>query len=216
MKFSFESLVRVDSLDHNADGIKMATGWISADDGIVVMDRDGNGTIDSGRELFGDNTLNASTPNPGDTHANGYAALAELDLNADGKIDSSDAAYTQLRIWQDLNQNGISEAGELKTLAELNIASIGVVGTASNINLGNGNTMPLAATLTRTNGTTGTSGTPDVSGSLLLASNNFYREFTDDPEITEEAAALPQMGTAVENATRQNDRASQRKGIFNA
>jgi Ca2+-binding RTX toxin-like protein len=180
--------------DHNADGIKQATGWIKSDDGILVLDRNGNGTIDSGRELFGDNTLNDSTSDPNDKYANGYEAIAALDLNGDHKIDSSDAAYSQLRVWQDANQNGISEASELKTLADLGIASIGVVGTASNVNLGNGNTMPLAATFTRNNGTTGTSGTPDVSGSLLLASNNFYREFTDDPVVTLDAAALPQIG----------------------
>jgi Ca2+-binding RTX toxin-like protein len=176
--------------DHNADGIRQGTGWIKPDDGFVVMDRDGNGTIDSGRELFGDNTLLVN----GQTAANGYAALADLDLNGDHKIDLSDAAFANLRIWRDLNQNGISEANELSTLSDLGIANIGVVGTASNINLGNGNSMPLAASFTRTNGTTGISGTPDVSGSLLLASNNFYRTFTDDPVVTQAAAALPQMG----------------------
>ncbi|MBU1358777.1 MAG: hypothetical protein KKC85_22210 [Gammaproteobacteria bacterium] len=132
--------------DHNGDGIRQATGWIKADDGLVVWDRDGNGNIDSGRELFGDNTLNESTLDPNDRYANGYEALAALDLNADGKIDSAETAFTQLRIWQDANQNGYSEAEELKTLADLGITSIGVVGTESDINLGNGNTMPLAAT----------------------------------------------------------------------
>lgn len=176
--------------DHNGDSVKTATGWISADDGFVVRDLNGNGTIDSGRELFGDNTVI-----DGLNHAsNGYAALAALDANADGKIDSADSVFSELRIWQDENQDGISQSGELKTLSELGIASIGVVGTPSNTDLGNGNTQPWTASFTRTNGTAGTSGVAELSGSLLLASNGFYREFTDDPVIAVGAAALPQMG----------------------
>src|SRR6185369_7585821 len=175
--------------DHNADGIKTATGWIKPDDGIIVIDLNGNGTIDSGRELFGDNTL---LPN-GQLAANGFQAIAQYDLDANGKIDSADAAYSELRIWQDANQDGISQAGELKTLSELGIASINVTGQASNITLGNGNTQPWSGSFTRADGTTGDSGTPELSGSLLLASNNFYREFTDDPKVTASAASLPQM-----------------------
>ncbi|GKT19599.1 hypothetical protein AVHY2522_23080 [Acidovorax sp. SUPP2522] len=69
-----------------------------------------------------------------------------------------------------------------------------MAGTASNVNLGNCNTQPLSGSFTRTNGTTGVSGVAEVTGSLLLASNNFYREFTDDPAVTAAAGALPQMG----------------------
>ncbi|WP_439590585.1 calcium-binding protein, partial [Hydrogenophaga sp.] len=176
--------------DHNADGIKTATGWIKADDGLLVLDINGNGLIDSGRELFGDNTLLPS----GETAAHGYEALAQHDSNADGKIDAADPIYAQLRIWQDTNQDGISQAEELKTLQEAGIASISVQGTATQINLGNGNSQPWSGSFTRIDGTTGDSGSPELSGSLLLASNNFYREFTDDPDLTEAAQALPQLG----------------------
>ena len=179
--------------DHNGDGIKNATGWINADDGIVVFDRNGNGLIDSGLELFGDNTVLTRGPKAGQTAANGYEAIADLDLNEDGALNSTDAAYTQLRIWQDANQDGISQASELHTLSELGIASINVAGTASSINLGNGNTQPWSGSFTRSDGSSGVSGVAEVTGSLLLASNNFYREFTDDPELTASAVALPQM-----------------------
>ncbi|MDB5850022.1 MAG: putative rtx family calcium-binding cytotoxins and bacteriocins protein, partial [Rhodoferax sp.] len=158
-----------------------------------VFDRNGNGLIDSGKELFGDNTVLTRGPNAGKTAANGFEAVADLDVNGDGALNSGDAAYTQLRIWQDANQDGVSQAAELKTLAQAGIASIKVTGTASSVDLGNGNTQPFSGSFTRTNGTTGASGVAEVTGSLLLASNNFYREFTDDPVVTAAAAALPQM-----------------------
>jgi hypothetical protein len=103
------------------------------------------------------------------------------------------AVYGQLRIWQDTNQDGISQAGELHTLADLGIASIGVLGSEANVDLGNGNSMPLRGTFTRTDGSAGTSAAAQLSGSLLLASNGFYREFSDDPALTDAAKALPQL-----------------------
>ena len=160
---------------------------------MVVLDRNGNGLIDSGRELFGDATVLTRGPRAGQNAANGYEALADLDINADGAINSLDAAYSNLRIWQDANQDGISQASELRTLGEAGIASMNVASQASNINLGNGNTQPFSGTFTRTNGSSGASGVAEVSGSLLLASNNFYREFIDNPVLTTAAAALPQM-----------------------
>ena len=108
----------------NADGIKTGTAWAAADDGMLVWDRNGNGSIDSGRELFGDETILAN----GQKAANGFAALAELDTGSlvngiivgagDGKFDAKDAQYANLRVWRDLNQDGISQAGELQTLAQ--------------------------------------------------------------------------------------------------
>jgi hypothetical protein len=130
--------------DHNADGVKNGTGWVNADDGLLVLDRDGNGTIDSGRELFGDNTIKSN----GERAKNGFDALADFDLNADGKIDALDDVFANLRIWRDLNQDGISQSEELLTLSDLNIASINLQNTKNNTNLnGTGNVQTLAANL---------------------------------------------------------------------
>ena len=178
--------------DHDADGSRTGTGWVKSDDGLLVLDVNGNGVIDSGRELFGDNTRLGNPANNVNA-TNGYQALAQHDSNGDGKINSTDAIYSQLRVWRDLNQDGISQANELQTLAQTGIASIGVAGTASNTNLGNGNTQVFSGTFTRSNGTAGQSGVAELSGSLLLASNNFYRQFTDNPALTPAAKALPQM-----------------------
>ncbi len=179
--------------DMDGDGIKTATGWIRPDDGIVVLDRNGNGLIDSGRELFGDATVLARGARAGQLAANGFEALADLDLNADGRLDSLDASWGQLRIWRDLNQDGVSQAGELTTLAAQGIARLGAQGTQSNVNLGGGNTQVMSGSFTRTNGMLGTSGVAEVAGSLLLASNNFYRDFTDEVALTPAAQSLPQM-----------------------
>ncbi|MEY3125290.1 MAG: hypothetical protein RLZZ573_1810, partial [Pseudomonadota bacterium] len=179
--------------DMDADGVKTGTGWIKPDDALVVLDRNGNGLIDSGSELFGDSTVLQNGPKAGQKAANGFEALADLDANADGVMNNLDAAYASLRLWQDANQDGVSQATELTTFAEQGIASINVVGTPGNVDLGGGNTQVLAGSFTRTSGQSGTTGVADLAGSLLLAGNGFYREFTDDPVVTSAAAALPQM-----------------------
>jgi hypothetical protein len=89
--------------------------------------------------------------------ADGYAALRAQDSNSDGVVNSLDANFNQLRVWRDLNQDGISQAGELQTLSQAGIASIGVTGTATNTNLGNGNTQVASGSFTHTNGSTGQS-----------------------------------------------------------
>jgi hypothetical protein len=77
--------------DHDGNGFAEQTGWAGADDGLLVFDRDGNGTIDSGKELFGSETILSD----GSKASNGFEALAELDDNHDGKIDASDAAFAR-------------------------------------------------------------------------------------------------------------------------
>lgn len=173
-----------------------ATGWIAAGEAIMVRDLNGNGVIDSGRELFGDNTILTHGANASQTAANGFAALADLDADAngvsDGKFDANDVAFSSVQLWQDSNQDGVSQAGELHTFAELGVASINVAGNASEVNLGGGNTQTFSGSFTRADGQVVASGTAQLAGSLLLANNNFYRQFTDDPAITAAAQALPE------------------------
>ena len=111
--------------DHDDDGIKTATGWVGAQDGLLVRDIDGNGIIDSGRELFGDQTRLRNGRNA----ATGHAAMADLDDNGDGRLDAADAAFQSLKVWRDLNGNGISEQSELMSLSQLGITSLSTVFT---------------------------------------------------------------------------------------
>lgn len=108
--------------DHSADGFAEKTAWVGKDDGLLVWDRNNNGQIDSGRELFGSETLLAN----GKQAANGFAALAELDSNGDGVIDANDTAFAELRVWKDANGDGRTDAGELLTLAQAGVQSIDV------------------------------------------------------------------------------------------
>lgn len=189
--------------DHDADGIKTGTGWLKGDDAWLVLDRNANGKIDTGRELFGVDTLITVTEKlPGASVAttftrnatNGFEALRSLDANADSVFNASDAAFGQVRLWQDLNQDGISQSAELFTLAAKGITAIALNPTASATNLGNGNTVTGVATVTRGSGST-TIDSVDLSASNLdLGANPFYREFTDAIPLTDTARALPEMG----------------------
>ncbi|MEY8702358.1 hypothetical protein AB4F11_04980, partial [Francisella philomiragia] len=114
--------------DHDADGRATGTGWATADDGLLVRDIDGSGTIDTGRELFGDNTIKAD----GTKAKDGFDALSDLDSNSDGVFDSNDTAFDSVQVWQDADQDGISQANELKNLSQVGVSSIDL--TVSQLN----------------------------------------------------------------------------------
>ena len=121
--------------DHDNNGFAERSGWVGKDDGMLVWDRNANGRIDDGSELFGNNSVLAN----GQRAANGFDALAELDANRDGTVDAADAAFAHLRVWRDTNSDGVVQEGELVTLDEAGVSGLGVAYKAPGAPDGNGN-----------------------------------------------------------------------------
>ena len=139
--------------DHNGDGVSHKSSWISKEDGILAYDRNGNGNIDDGSELFGNFTQIKDKEGNQRLAKDGYEALKEFDSNNDGLIDNKDDKFKDLKIWQDANSNGISDEGELKSLDELGIASLSLNHNEVNEDLGGGNTLSLKGSYTKKDGT---------------------------------------------------------------
>ena len=105
--------------DLNCDGFAERINW-TRKDAILALDKNHNGLVDDGSELFGDYHLLAD----GSRAKNGFEALAQYDTNGDGVIDENDEIFDQLRLWIDENGDGISDQGELKALKDLHIKAI--------------------------------------------------------------------------------------------
>lgn len=150
----------------DVDGDKFAefTGWVSGDDGLLAIDINNNGKIDDVSELFGS------------ASESGFSQLAAYDTNLDGVIDANDAQFADLRIWQDLNSDANTDAGELKTLSAHKIISINLNWLRDSTKNAN-NTVVAIGTFTRSDATTGQIG--DVNFRI----DNFNTVYTGDKAV---------------------------------
>jgi hypothetical protein len=104
----------------NPSAPSMLQGWVSKDDAFLIRDLNANHMIDNGTELLGMGTLLPS----GQVAQDGFQALQSLDANQDGVINSLDQAFSELGLWQDANGNGVTDVGELTSLAHHNIVQL--------------------------------------------------------------------------------------------
>ena len=160
--------------DLDADGFRERSGWISADDGILAIDANGDGVINDISELFGD----AST--------SGFTELISYDSNNDWLIDSNDSHFSQLLMWRDLNQNGWADVAELSTLTAAGISSINL-DTVFSGQIINGNLVTETGTFTWTDGTVGN--VADVH----LVVNQIDTIYAGNYELDLGTLALPQV-----------------------
>ena len=169
-------------LDNN--GFAEKTSWVSAKEGLLAYDKNGDGIINGGNELFGDRTLMED----GKTLASsGFAALAEYDDNKDGKIDRNDAIYTLLRIWQDADGDGIASAGELKQLVDLGIVSVGLSYSNTGVTDSANNIQVRTGTFTLADGSS------RIVGEYLLNRNPVHSVDSSPIEISDSVALLPNV-----------------------
>nr|KIS32919.1 hypothetical protein TQ38_05310 [Novosphingobium sp. P6W] len=137
--------------DMDGDGTADDTGWVADGDGLLVIDRNGDGAITHASEIsFLAEKENAKSA---------WDGLGTLDANKDGKINATDARFGDLKVWQDANHNGVSDAGELHGLTDLGIKEISLTSTTVGEAAKIGRNVPLTTSIyTKDNGVTATIG----------------------------------------------------------
>ena len=133
--------------DLAASGTPASVGWVSPHDGLLVIDRNNDGVVNNGSELFG-----SSTPDGhGGRAHDGFAALRLEDTNHDGVVNAQDLHYSQLKVWVDANSDGISQPGELHSLTDMGIVSLQLEARPTVI-IDNGNLVGLMGSYTTADG----------------------------------------------------------------
>ena len=166
--------------DIDGDGFREKTGWVSSDDGFLVLDRNNDGYINDISEIFGSPTVN------------GFDELRELDSNNDNQITAADTRFAELQVWRDLDEDGRSDVNELYSLAELNITKINTVYDPADIDR-EGNLINGTASFELADGT------QQEAASILLNTDQFdaYYDhnstFNDPIVITEQILNLPNL-----------------------
>nr|WP_159465623.1 calcium-binding protein [Scandinavium goeteborgense] len=167
--------------DHDGNKFAENTGWVGGDDGLLVMDLDGNGLIDTGKELFGDNTVLQD----GKKASNGFDALKDKDSNGDGVINCQDMAWETLQVWQDKNSNARVDEGELHSLDSLGIAAINTKYKNSTLIDEQGNAHRQTGSVIFSDGKTST------ISDVWFDHDNGYSHYIGDVDVSDAIRELP-------------------------
>ena len=156
--------------DFDQSGFAEKSAWVRSDDGLLVMDRNNDGKINNGGELFGDRTQLKN----GSMAKDGFEALADLDSNNDGVIDINDEDFTKLQVWRDLNGDGQVGDNELFYLNQLEIKSLKLSNETLSQKEQNGNILEKLGSYEKEDGTS------------LSMGEYFFRVDTVDSKVNEE------------------------------
>lgn len=158
------------SFDWDGDRVRNQTGWIGRDDGFLVFDRDGNGLVSNGGELsFTGDKPGAKSDLDG---------LRSFDSNGDGEFSAGDEKFGSFRIWRDADSNGVSEAGEMLSLADVGVASINLAGEAVNRTWAWGDNMTInKGSYTRVDGSTAAYGDVALNYDPTARGGRYVRSF---------------------------------------
>jgi hypothetical protein len=182
--------------DLTASGQTKSVGWVAPTNGLLVEDLNKDGKINNGSELFGSGT----SLSDGTKAVDGFQALSQLDTNHDGVIDSIDAQFADLSVWVDSNSNGVTDAGELKSLTDIGVKSLNLNSIVSS-SMDNGNLIGLVSSYTTTDGQTreladvwlATSSSPlSTAVSNLTSTLNAFIEGQSSVSSTSQSLALGQ------------------------
>ncbi|MEM7425514.1 MAG: cadherin-like domain-containing protein [Pseudomonadota bacterium] len=163
------------AFDHDGDGFGEPAGWVRPDDGLLALDRNGDGIINDIGELFGSVT------------GDGFADLAALDDNLDGRIDAQDSRFAELLVWQDANGNARSELSELTSLSSHGIVSISLEASVPTSGENAQNQILLSSTFERVDGST------SVIADVGFNIDDYNSVWLGDQTISARASLLPNI-----------------------
>ena len=161
--------------DQSSDGFAELSSWVDTDDGIIVHDKNNNGIIDNGNEIFGDNYIKEN----GTKASSGFDALSDFDSNQDGVVNNQDANFSSLKV--------LKGDGTLLTMDDAGISSINLSSQNKNTQDENGNILLTQGSYTKTNGQTG------IIGDYALQSDTMISIASDCIDVSEEIAQMPDI-----------------------
>jgi Ca2+-binding RTX toxin-like protein len=155
--------------DYNGDGVVGHTAWIGKGDGLLVIDADDSGTVNSAKEFV----FTLWTRLAGRDMS---ALQAVFDTNKDGVLSAADASFAKFKVWVDADMDGVSDPDELKTLNSLGLNAIPLIHNKSGVKYSDGSRIYGTATAKTTKGKTIT--VADVG--LSIGTMNASVEVTKD------------------------------------